>query len=132
MSVFGVFLVRIFPHSDSPYSVQMRENTDQKISEYEHISHSDNCSGLIFKICLYKDYYPKILLPVNSSDETCRINTFSETQLFKPCFFPLSKKRFLSDFWSKVPPSNNFDHRRWNYEKENKRQKNILCKRWVG
>ena len=35
VSVFGVFLVRNFPHSDwilriSPYSVRMRENTDQK------------------------------------------------------------------------------------------------------
>ena len=44
MSVFGVILVRIFPHSDwirrdmsiSPYSVQMRENTDQNNSEYRH------------------------------------------------------------------------------------------------
>ena len=38
VSVFGVFLVRIFPHSDwlrrdiSLYSVRMRENTDQKNS----------------------------------------------------------------------------------------------------
>ena len=38
VSIFGVLLVRIFPHSDwigeirsiSPYSVQMREDTDQK------------------------------------------------------------------------------------------------------
>ena len=34
--VFGVLPVRIFPHLDTPYSVQMRENTDQKISEYKH------------------------------------------------------------------------------------------------
>ena len=27
-------------HRDSPYSVQMRENTDQKNSEYEHFSGS--------------------------------------------------------------------------------------------
>ena len=45
MSVFGVFLVRVFPHLDwilrfSPYSVRMRENTDQKNSEYGHFSHS--------------------------------------------------------------------------------------------
>ena len=41
--VFGVILVLIFPHSDwmrrdplliSPYSVQVRENTDQNNSEY--------------------------------------------------------------------------------------------------
>ena len=42
--VFGVILVRIFSHSDwvrrdtkySPYSVQMRENTEQNSSEYRH------------------------------------------------------------------------------------------------
>ena len=48
MSVFKVFLVRIFPHFDwndnllykSPYSVRMRENTDQKNSWYEHFLRS--------------------------------------------------------------------------------------------
>ena len=35
VSVFGVFLVRIFP-----YSVRMLENTDQNNSEYGHFSHS--------------------------------------------------------------------------------------------
>ena len=35
VSVFGVFLVRIFP-----YSVQMCENTDQKNSEYGHFLRS--------------------------------------------------------------------------------------------
>ena len=41
MSVFGVILVPIFPHSDifrilriSPYSVRMRENADQNNSQY--------------------------------------------------------------------------------------------------
>ena len=28
--------------SKSPYSVRMRENTDQKNSEYGHFSHNDN------------------------------------------------------------------------------------------
>ena len=37
MSVFGVILVLIFLHLDW-YSVRMRENTDQKNSEYEHFS----------------------------------------------------------------------------------------------
>ena len=42
---FGVFLVRIFPHSVwilriFPYSVQMPENTDQKNSEHGHFSRS--------------------------------------------------------------------------------------------
>ena len=47
VSVFEVFLVHIFPHLDwiqrdsiSPYSVQMRENTDQKNSEYWDFSRS--------------------------------------------------------------------------------------------
>ena len=45
VSVFAVFLVRIFPHLDwirwDPYSVQMRENTDQKNSEYGSFSLSE-------------------------------------------------------------------------------------------
>ena len=49
-SIFGVFLVCIFPHSDwiqylsvfsiSPYSVRMLENRDQKNSEYGHFLRS--------------------------------------------------------------------------------------------
>ena len=46
MSVFGVILVCIFPYwdcirRDTPYSIRMRENADQNISEYEHFL----CSG---------------------------------------------------------------------------------------
>ena len=37
MSVFGVILVRIFPHS-----VRMRENTNQNNSEYGHLSRSES------------------------------------------------------------------------------------------
>ena len=37
VSVFGVFLVRIFPHS-----VRMQENTNQENSEYRHFS---RCNG---------------------------------------------------------------------------------------
>ena len=48
VSVFGVVLVRIFPHSDwirrdlriSLYSVQIWENTDQNNSEYGHFLRS--------------------------------------------------------------------------------------------
>ena len=39
MSVLGVILVHIFPHSDwiiSPYTVQMQENVDPNNSEYAH------------------------------------------------------------------------------------------------
>ena len=39
-SVFGDILFRIFPHLErlriSPYSVRMRQNTDQNNSKYEH------------------------------------------------------------------------------------------------
>ena len=49
MSVFGIFVVRIFPHSDlirrylgNP--VKIRENTDQKNSKYGHFSRS--CWGV--------------------------------------------------------------------------------------
>ena len=38
MPVFGVILVRIFPHS-----VRMRENVDQNNSKYGHLLHSDGC-----------------------------------------------------------------------------------------
>ena len=50
MSVFGVILVYIFPHSDStrrdtlylPYSVRMQENTDQINSEYGHLLRNED------------------------------------------------------------------------------------------
>ena len=42
VSVFGVFLVRIFPHLRiSSYSVRIRENTDKKNSEYGHFLRSE-------------------------------------------------------------------------------------------
>ena len=53
----GVILVRIFRirtkygeiRSISPYSVQMRENTDESNSEYGHFSRSDyNCHERCF------------------------------------------------------------------------------------
>ena len=40
MSVFGVFTVRIYTHSDWIMRIRMRENTVQKNSEYEHFSRS--------------------------------------------------------------------------------------------
>ena len=52
VSVFGVILVCIFPHLDwiygeilpiSPYSVQMRENTDQTNSKDGHFLRSASC-----------------------------------------------------------------------------------------
>ena len=51
VSVFGVLLVCIFPHSDwirrdnqyiSPYSVRMRKNPDPKNAKCGHISRSDS------------------------------------------------------------------------------------------
>ena len=54
VSVFGVILVRIFPHLDwirrdfriSPYSVQIKENADQSNSECGHFLCSENGSYL--------------------------------------------------------------------------------------
>ena len=66
VSVFGVFLVRIFPHLDwirraeygeilriSPYLVRIPENTDHKNSEIGHFSRSEKIAfsmkGLLIK-----------------------------------------------------------------------------------
>ena len=51
VSAFGVFLVRNFQHlnwirRDTPYSVQIPKNTDQKMSEYGHFSRSASSSFL--------------------------------------------------------------------------------------
>ena len=51
VSVFGVFLVCIFQHlnwirRDTPYSVQIPKNTDQKMFEYGHFSRSASNSFL--------------------------------------------------------------------------------------
>ena len=59
MSVFGVILIRILLHSGrirrysiSPYSVRIRENTDQKNTEYGHFSRSDLKQALEnYKFC---------------------------------------------------------------------------------
>ena len=58
VSVFGLFLVLIFWHSNS-YSVRMRENTDQKNSEYGHFSPSEEwvCIIWIFHETFLKDYF---------------------------------------------------------------------------
>ena len=59
VSVFGVILIRIFAYSDwirrdteyqsiCPYSVQMRENTDQNNSEYGHFLRSVYFKNVIF------------------------------------------------------------------------------------
>ena len=60
MSVFGVFLVHIFPHSDwirgdqsiSPYSARMRENINQKNSEYRHFSRNLNSSWSFLQVII--------------------------------------------------------------------------------
>ena len=50
VSIFGVILVRIFLHLDhstlriSPYSVEMRENTDQNNFKYGHFLRTANVS----------------------------------------------------------------------------------------
>ena len=52
-SVFGVILIRIFP-----YSVRMRENTDQNNYEYGHFSRSGKCwnIGILWINLMEEDY----------------------------------------------------------------------------
>ena len=59
MSVFGVFLVRIFPHFDwiRRGVVRMWENTDQKNSEYGRFSRSDSWPYLN-QPCVVRVIYP--------------------------------------------------------------------------
>ena len=45
--------------SISPYSVQMRENTDQKNSEYGHFSHSEYDTGLMW-VDIRKIFYSQM------------------------------------------------------------------------
>ena len=59
VSVFGVILSRIFPHSDwirrdTLYLVRMRENADQNNSEYGHFARSAICDSVcnVFNFCL--------------------------------------------------------------------------------
>ena len=74
VSVFGVILVHIFPHSDwirrdtvhlspiSPYSVRMRENKDQNNSEYGQFLHSDRKADLssIFPQTISRSSRPEV------------------------------------------------------------------------
>ena len=50
MSVFWVFLARIFPHSD-----WIQGDTDQKNSEYGHFSRIDNCIFWSFGVLINKN-----------------------------------------------------------------------------
>ena len=47
VSVFGVFLVSIFPLRISPYSVRMRKDTDQKNAKYGHSSRNVSRENVI-------------------------------------------------------------------------------------
>ena len=76
MSVFGVILVRIFPHSDwkiciSPYSVLVWEDTDQNNSEYRYFSRSEDfrpCSMPYYlNIYLFDKFLGLLLVPNSSS-----------------------------------------------------------------
>ena len=54
VSIFGIILVHIFPHSDwilriSPCSARMQEDMDQNNSEYGHSLWNDNI--VIFNLC---------------------------------------------------------------------------------
>ena len=63
MSIYGVIVVRILPHSDytrreeilpiSPYLVRMRENTDQNNSEYGHFLRSEVFTNRNILFCTF-------------------------------------------------------------------------------
>ena len=72
-----LFLVRIFPHSDwirsiSPYYVQMRENKDQKNSEYGHFLRSG--TFIRKKLVINRSYRSKLLLETFLKLITLKIN----------------------------------------------------------
>ena len=85
VSIFGVILVRIFPHSYfpaeilriCPYSVRIRKYTDQNNSEYGHFSRSAASyipaafvlkQWSIFYVCVLYWKYEKHSFLVNQSD----------------------------------------------------------------
>ena len=85
VSVFGVFLVRIFPHSewirrDTPYlsvPVQICEDTNQKNSEYGHLSRSDKGSRKTLS------YIAKFGAKHNTNSTALRSGSFSEKKNIK-------------------------------------------------
>ena len=108
MSAFGVILMRIFPHLDwirsiSPYSVQMRENTDQNKSEHGNSSHSGNftkklyfrwyLSGSYMQSWIYKIQTQTLLVRASRREVFCKKSVlkdfakFSEKHLCQNLFF---------------------------------------------
>ena len=55
VSVLGIILVHIFPHSDWKRTVRLREDKDQNNSEYGHFLRSISNLKLVFK----SNDYPK-------------------------------------------------------------------------
>ena len=104
MSVFGVILVRIFPHLDwiwrdteiSPYSVRMRENADQNNSEYGHFSRSEdvNAEKVILTSCL-SFHFCINYIPINPVTKAIGVNACSATN---PTALPRKLKIVLTVF----------------------------------
>ena len=134
VSVFGVFLFRIFPHSDwiriSPYSVRVRENKDQKNFKYGYSSLS------VFSCChLMKattdslfDYISqgamKSKLQIKSFTESgfqknCNFYNFSQTIFYQIIllFIILLVAKMISSLWPEVLVliSSNRKGFRWQY-----------------
>ena len=117
MSVFGVILVRIFPHSDwmciSPYSVRMRENTDQNNSKHEHFSRSDKSI-----INAYRSHVTWPHFWSNVTNYTAQKMKFSVKDFFSKCdqirmkrriWLNLLKKFLIENFFFCAAPHAEFD-----------------------
>ena len=76
MTAFGVFLVHIFP-----YSVQLRENADQKTSEYGHFSCSAKQWFYSFGIKTIK----KFLNAVNDYEKTIPLSFIFSCKIWIAC-----------------------------------------------
>ena len=113
VSVFGVILVSIFPHSDwirrdadiTPCSYPMRENVDQNNSEYGHLLCSDGYYSFLstvqassFKPCLLN--FP-FLIPLKTEKQRFQNGTLERKGLKKTLrIFPVI---FFSDINPFVP-----------------------------
>ena len=93
MSIFGVFLIHVFP-----YSVRMRENMDQKNSEYRHFSR-------IYFSRLY--LFSKILGKIKQRSSFSKVSGYETASYYFWYRFILrnSRKQFLGTF--KVSERNN-------------------------
>ena len=83
MSIFGVFLIHVFP-----YSVRMRENMDQKNSEYRHFSR-------IYFSRLY--LFSKILGKIKQRSPSSKVSGYETASYY--FWYHLSLETVESNFW---------------------------------